>query len=155
LSQNLISFIRGIQRLNEGIYTCISRGSTVYLQLGDEPARLRNGTGERNRPSRTVTCLHKADPTSQVLFNQSAGHAANSLSRIGFGNNRICFCFTFVGRDSSVGIATRYGLDGPGIDLRCGGGFPYPSRPALGPTQPPIQWVPGLFPRGKATGAWC
>jgi hypothetical protein len=58
------------------------------------------------------------------------------------------------GRDSSVGIATRYGLDGPGIESRWGRDFPHPSRPALGPTQPPIQWVPGLFPEGKAAGAW-
>jgi hypothetical protein len=58
-----------------------------------------------------------------------------------------------VGRDSSVGIATHYGLDGPGIESRWGRDFPQPSRRALGPTQPPIQWVPGLFPGGKAAGA--
>ena len=48
------------------------------------------------------------------------------------------------GRDSAVGIATRYGLDGPGIESQWGRDFPHPSRPALGPTQPPVQWVPGL-----------
>jgi hypothetical protein len=53
------------------------------------------------------------------------------------------------GRDSVVGIATRYGLDGPGIESRWGRDFPHPSRPALWPTQPPIQWVPGLFPGVK------
>jgi hypothetical protein len=26
------------------------------------------------------------------------------------------YCYSFVDRDSSVGIATRYGLDSPGID---------------------------------------
>ena len=43
-----------------------------------------------------------------------------------------------VGRDSSVGIATRKGLDGQGIESRWGRDFPHPSRPALGPTQPPV-----------------
>jgi hypothetical protein len=50
---------------------------------------------------------------------------------------------TRVGWDGVVGIATRYGLDGPGIESRWGRDFPHPSRPALGPTQPPIKWVPG------------
>jgi hypothetical protein len=49
-----------------------------------------------------------------------------------------------VGRDSSVVIATRYGFDGPGIESWYRRYFPHPSRPALGPTQPPLRWVPGL-----------
>ena len=52
-----------------------------------------------------------------------------------------------VGRDSSVGIATRYELDGPGIESRWGRDFQHQSRPALGPTQPTVQWVPG-YSRG-------
>ena len=38
------------------------------------------------------------------------------------------------GRDSSVGIATRYRLGGQGIESRWGRDFPHPSRPSLGPT---------------------
>jgi len=48
------------------------------------------------------------------------------------------------GLGSSVGIATGYGLDGPGIESRWEQDFLHLSRPALGPTQPPVQWVLNL-----------
>ena len=43
------------------------------------------------------------------------------------------------GPDSAVGIATGYGLDGPGIESRWGRDFLHLSRTALGLIQPPVQ----------------
>jgi hypothetical protein len=70
-----------------------------------------------------------------------------------FLNFLILFCVFYVqtvhvntGRDSSVGIALGYGMDDWGCKVRLpvGAGnflFTTASRTALGPTQPPIQWV--------------
>ena len=44
-----------------------------------------------------------------------------------------------VGRNSSVGTATLYGLEGPGIESRWGRDFPLSSRPAIGSIQPTVK----------------
>ena len=48
------------------------------------------------------------------------------------------------GRDSSVGIATRYGLDGPGIESRRGGGARFSTS---------VQTCPGAHPASCTMGA--
>ena len=45
----------------------------------------------------------------------------------------------FRGPGSVVVIATGYGLDGSGFEFQWGRGFPHLFRPAVGPTQPPLQ----------------
>ena len=57
-------------------------------------------------------------------------------------------CWVQLSRDSSVGVATRYGLDGSGIEsLR------HPSRPALWPIEIRTQWASSLS-QSKVAGAW-
>ena len=66
---------------------------------------------------------------------------------------KIVYVLLRIGRDSSVGVATRYGLGGPGIESRWGRDVPHPSRPALGL---PILLYNGyrVFSGGKAGWSW-
>jgi hypothetical protein len=54
-----------------------------------------------------------------------------------------------VGWDCIVVTVTCYRLDGLEIESWWGQDFLRQSRLAVGPTQPPIQWVSAVFPRGK------
>jgi hypothetical protein len=54
-----------------------------------------------------------------------------------------------LGRDSLVGMATRYGLEGRGIEYQRGERFSAPVQ--TGPGAHP-QWVQSLFPGGKTAG---
>jgi hypothetical protein len=54
--------------------------------------------------------------------------------------------------DSAVGIATGYGLDDGGVEVQVLIGSKKcifsSSRPVLGPSKPPFQWVPGALSPG-------
>jgi len=52
-----------------------------------------------------------------------------------------------VGRDSVVGMGTRYGPGGKGMKSRWERDFVHPSRMVLMTIQPPTQWLPGLSRR--------
>ena len=65
----------------------------------------------------------------------------------------VSFIIHVVDRDSSVGIASRYVLNGPGIETRGGGAsFPHPSILILGPHPASYTTSSGSFPGAKRPG---
>ena len=57
-------------------------------------------------------------------------------------------------RVSSVGIATRYGLDGPGIESRFGSTFPGSVQTGPGAHSVSYTMGTGYLYGGKAAGEW-
>jgi hypothetical protein len=83
-------------------------------------------------------------PMFTELKNGPTSIYADPLYKISPKSLNKCGALYIQGPGSVVGIATAYGLDGPGIESRWGRDLAHLSRPGLRPTQPPVQWIPGL-----------
>jgi len=83
---------------------------------------------------------------SDSVQRRLVGPLANGLDIVW--KERVLHSFRYArlrgGRDRAGGIATRYRLDGPGIESRWRRDFRHLPRQAVRPTQPIIQWIPGV-----------
>jgi hypothetical protein len=109
------------------------------------------------------TCVHLAVIVHRTLYSTLIirGWCSASIQRGSLSTHSCCCCIVFIiiiinnfrSCDSSVGVALGYGLDDRGSRVRFPAElgiflFTTVSRPALGLTQPPIQWVPGALSLG-------
>jgi len=84
------------------------------------------------------------------MYHDTVQHICTSQTS----RDRECKCILVTGQDSSVGIATRYGMDVPGIESRWGGEN-FRSRPDR-PWGPPSLLHNGyrFFVGGNVVGEW-
>ena len=117
-----------------------------------------DGTSRRHSVNfQNITLSQKLKQTKHTCFGRKAKYYTSylicvfaffesfliSYGHINFWHFYICMW--------AVGMATCYGLHGPGIESRWGEDFPHLSRSAVGPIQPPIQWL-RVFPGVKRPG---
>ena len=120
----------------------VQRSYRDRTEIAQRPYRDRTKIAQRSYRDRTLSVLLGRKDKARLLagiwkFGRFRKKSRNGTQCLGKDGVKLR------GRDSSVGIATRYGLDSLGIEARWRRDFLHLSRPALEPKQPPIQWVPG------------
>jgi hypothetical protein len=121
-----------------------ARDSAWYLQGSYTRASASQGTWRGGERVRLLPDVHVDAPSGrQTRPERSLTARMRRCSSIvpSFSNRR----GSVLGLEGAVGIAIRYGLDGPGIESRWGQYFRHQFRSALGPNQPSIQSIPGHF----------
>jgi hypothetical protein len=112
--------------------------------------RLIRNLQSHNRAYESVSLISFL--SQAIPFHATVSHFFNTK----FNNILLYNIYLGMSRDSTVSITTGYGLDDRGVGVRVPIGsriFFTSSRPALGPIQPPIQWVTGaLIPEVKRQG---
>jgi hypothetical protein len=105
--------------------------------------------------TQVLTAIFQAPPADGAQILRKVGTAVNARSTADLEPLILTTVTDNVSRDSSVGIATGYGLDDQGGESSSPGRvkifhFSISSRPALGSTQPPIKMgTGGSFPGVK------
>jgi hypothetical protein len=159
-------YLTGTQNCGNIIVFCIIIGAFSKNKIWHKNVDTLEKWG--NTPRIQCQSMHRYSPIDlwyfhRELYEMCSIHKDLILSNIGRNCKQASFCkqhyvrFSWsycVDRDSSVGIAIRYGIDGPGNECRWWWDIARPFRTALGPIQLYIQRVSALFPGGKAAGAW-
>ena len=141
-----ISFIPAAQAL------ALQNGHFFYqevMSLNQSVNKFRNYLVLRSEsPSDKVTpfmgCTDgRLTPLSTEHYRHSATKASATFRNVRRKSNFEVRTMYVSGPGSSVDIVTDYGLDGPG-SIPGGDEIFRLSKSALWPTQPPVQWVPGV-----------
>ena len=152
---------------NKALYSCCLFYDAFSNADCGESNVVLNGKSERSGKKRSWT--NRASPASteenhklSQLANDPTEiqirHLLNTSLKLCRHTNPLCktdmagvitwYELDWKGRDSVVSTATRYRLDGSGIESWWERDFPRPARPALGSIQPPVKWVLGPLSRG-------
>jgi len=145
---SLPSFVRSEGKLVVGKETQkykLSRAVWIYVSWRN--IVIGNYTRKR-RDFKWISQSH-SDPSSKETMvcdevsNVHDVHISNPANPLGINK----YMFTYNSKsdwNNSVGITTRYELDGPRIESQWRRDFRCPSRQTPRPTQPPVRWVPYL-----------